>query len=247
MVSTYLHARHIFGRPPCGRRNFFPKARCLFWGLLTAALLSLSGCGGSSGAGRIPPLPHDMPVDPPSGSAMLTANTYAGDALSAMLLQRVSSGGGILVATMVDMENLDASSPFGRAAMQQIASRVAQHGFKVVDVRLTNEMYMELKNGEFMLSRNTTRLLARDHDAHAVLVGIYSRSAARVFISTRVIRLADNAVIGAYEYYLPLSDDTRYMLGNTAGKGQEGYTPDEALWARYAARGQAFPGSSAKR
>jgi TolB-like protein len=236
-----LFPQFLAGKVGHGVRHFFLTTRQIVVALLyTVFLLLLAGCGGSRQE-RIPPLPHDMPVDPPAGAAMLTANTYAGDALSAILLQRVGSGSGILTATMVNMEDMDASSPFGRTAMQQIGSRVAQHGFKVIEVRLTNEMRMELKNGEFMLSRDTARLLARDHDAHAVLVGVYSRSATRVFISTRVIRLVDNAVIAAYEYYLPLSNDAGYLLGNSLNSPDGGKSAD-ALWSQYARRGQAFAG-----
>ena len=150
---------------------------------------------------------------------MLTANTYAGDALSAGLQQRIGAGSGILAATMVDMESLDDSSAFGRMSMQQIGSRVAQHGFKVQDVRLTEAMRMDIRQGEFMLSRDTTRILAQDYDAHAVLVGVYSRSTDKVFISVRAIRLDDAAVIAAYEYYLPKDGDVQTLLsGSASGK-----------------------------
>lgn len=183
----------------------------IFITLLLAVLLA--GCASEQ---RYPPLPHAVPVDPPSGSLMLTANTYAGDVLSAELLQRIGSGSGILAATMADMENLDDSNPFGRTSMQQVGSRVAQHGFKVLDVRLTEAMRMDLRQGEFMLSRDTARILAQDYNAHAVLVGLYSRSGDKVFISVRAIRLEDAAVIAAYEYYLPKNGDVQAMLTSRA-------------------------------
>lgn len=179
--------------------------------LVLFALL-LAGC--ASDGPKNPPISHAVPVDPPSGSLMLTANTYAGDVLSAELLQRIGSGSGILAATMADMEDLDDSSPFGRTSMQQVGSRVAQHGFKVLDVRLTDAMRMDLRKGEFMLSRDTARILAKEYNAHAVLVGLYSRSDDKIFVSVRAIRLDDAAIIGAYEYWLPREGDVRAMLTN---------------------------------
>ncbi len=180
-------------------------------------LVAAGGC--ASEQKGFPPLPHAVPVDPPKGSLMLTANTYAGDAISAELLQRIGSGSGILAATMADMENLDDSAPFGRTSMQQIGSRVVQHGFKVLDVRLTDSMRMDLKQGEFMLSHDTTRIMAKEYDAHAVLVGLFSRSADRVFVSVRAIRLDDAAVIAAYEYFLPRVGDVQTLLSESRNGG----------------------------
>ncbi len=182
-------------------------------------VLLLAGC--ASDGPKTPPLSHAVPVDPPSGSLMLTANTYAGDVLSVELLQRLGSGSGILAATMADMEELDDSSPFGRTSMQQVGSRVAQHGFKVLDVRLTDAMRMDLRKGEFMLSRDTARILAKEYNAHAVLVGLYSRSDDMIFVSVRAIRLDDAAIIGAYEYWLPKEGDVRAMLTNRKIGGED--------------------------
>ncbi len=232
-VSAEQHGWQIYQKS----KSFKGGIRPVFLNIVGALLIILAA--GCSTKETYPPLPHAMPVDPPPGSDMLTSNTFAGDALSSMLLQRIGAENGILVTTMVNMEGLDSSSPFGRTAMQQISSRVAQHGFKVTEVRLTAEMRMELRGGEFMLSRDTARLLSRDHDAHAVLVGIYSRAGSRLFISTRVIRLSDNTVIAAYEYYMPLTGDTRYLLGQSSDPDSKGSS--DSVWRQYAARGQAFP------
>jgi hypothetical protein len=176
-----------------------------------------------------------MPVDPPSGADLLTANTYAGDALSSMLLQRAGLDSGILATSLVRLDALEATSAFGRLAGQQVSSRIAQHGFMVLDVRLTNA-FSVTSEGEFMLSRDVGRLLASEYNAHAVLVGTYSSGAGRIFVSTRILRLTDGTVLAAYEYFLPLSGDTVRLLGSSAGSSPA----SDALWHRYNARGQAF-------
>jgi hypothetical protein len=158
-----------------------------------------------------------------------------------MLLLRASSGSGILSTSLVRMDTLDDNTAFGRLAAQQIASRVAQHGFLVLDIRLTDAMIVN-KNGEFMLSRDLGRILSRDYNAFAVLVGTYAYASDKIYVSARVLRLVDGAVIGAYEYYLPLDADTAFLLGS---QGSEGASPD-SVWRGYAARGQAFSGSAAQ-
>ena len=167
-----------------------------------------------------------------------TANTYAGDALSSMLLQRAGVDSGILATSLVRLDTLDATSAFGRLAGQQIASRIAQHGFMVQDIRLTSALAVT-REGEFMLSRDMGRLLATEYNAHAVLTGTYSQSGDKIFVSTRVLRLTDGTVLAAYEYYLPFGGDSAQLLG--AG----GQSSADALWHKYNARGQSFtPGAS---
>ena len=205
--------------------------------LLLLSLTALSGCQSTPDQSNPPPLPQARVIDPPEGAAMLSANTYAGDAIANILLKRMSSGSSILAASMVNMDKLDQSSTFGRVAMQQVCSRVSQHGFRVIDVRLTEAMIIN-NNGEFMLSRDVCKILASQHDAYAVLVGVYTPSGNKMYVSVRALRLTDAAVLAAYEYYLPLTGETMDLL--LSGGGGYGGSGD-ASWGRYAARGQAFP------
>jgi hypothetical protein len=122
--------------------------------------------------------------------------------------------------------------------MQQVGSRLSQHGFKVLEPRLSSSLRFDKKNGEFMLTRDSLLLLASSHDAHAVLVGTYSLSRDRVFLSVRAVRLQDSAVLAAYEYYLPRNDDVAALLEQDAGGMAYG---GDGLWRRYAEREKAFP------
>ena len=160
-------------------------------------------------------------VNPPEGSILAHANTFAGDALENMLRGRVNKTAGILVASMVNLDNLDESSSFGRLVMQQIGSRLGQYGYRITDVRLRADMAIR-PDGEFMLSRDISKLMQSNYGAEAALVGTYSIAAGKVYCSVRVLRLSDSAVVAAYEYFLPRKGDTAKLLrGN--GNGAMGY------------------------
>lgn len=204
--------------------------------LLLMSLLALSGCATAADQNNPPPLPQARVIDPPPGADLLAANTYAGDAIANILLKRMSAGRSILTTSMVDMDKMDKSSALGRVSMQQLGSRVAQHGFRVIDVHLTEAMIVN-ENGEFMLSRDICKILATQHDAYAVLVGVYTPTDSKIYVSVRALRLSDAAVIAAYEYYLPRSGETYELLGSANG-GRGGSV--DPTWNRYAARGQAF-------
>ncbi len=206
--------------------------------------VALAGCGsGTAKTSSLPYLPQATPVDPPEGSHMLTANTYAGDALHSMLLSRMDAGNGILVASLVELDDFERSSAFGRLASQQIGSRIGQYGFRVLEARVGATLRMDRKDGEFMLTRDSAKLLADTHDAGSVLLGCYSEAGNTVFVSVRVVRLSDNAIMGAYEYYLPRTAEVRTLL---TGSGRGARDGGDSVWRRYALREAAFTPEKAR-
>lgn len=210
--------------------------RSFFLVCLVVASVAASACSSGPMRTGTPALPQAMPVDPPGGSLMLTANTYAGDALHAMLLLRMSSAGGILTTTFVDINDFERTSAFGRVASQQVGSRLGQYGFHVIEARLATTLNMVPRSGEFMLTRETARLLADTYDAHSVLVGTYTNEGNRIFVSARVVRLADNVIMGAYEYYLPREGDVARLLAD----GKKGGSGGAGVWNAYNHRNTSF-------
>jgi TolB-like protein len=211
--------------------------------LLAIVGIFLNGCTSSEAVGKNSYsmsglLPHAAIQNQPGGSLLLKANTEAGDALAAQLLGRVGSTSGILSASLVKLNNLDKTSLFGQTCVQQIGSRLSQHGFKPLESRLSAALRFQKTEGEFMLTRDSANLLATQHDAHAVLLGTYSETANRVFISARVVRINDNAVIAAYEYYLPKQSDISVLLGSGTGPANN----NEYIWSEYSTREKAFFG-----
>ena len=192
--------------------------RAFFFMSLVTLSLAIAGCGGPTQV-AVPNLPQAMPVDPPGGSYLLTANTFAGDALHKMLLLRMGADGGILTTSFVNLHNFEQTSDFGRLTSQQIGSRLGQYGFRVIEARLASSLSMAPHTGEFMLTRERARLLEDTYDAGAVMVGNYSDEGSNVFVSVRIVRLSDSAILGAYEYYLPRDRDVRNLLALGSGGG----------------------------
>lgn len=237
MSASAIYSQRICAGQPVG----FPGIlRAALAASLLPAVLSLALCatpvladsGPVGAAARQPAVPDAVLVNPPEGSELLNANTYAADALHAVMASRVSTGSPILVATLADVDNLERSTPFGRVTMQQIASRLGQHGYRVLEVRMGRAMTFS-PQGEFLLSRDATRLMQSEYDAQAALVGTYSLAGGTAYVSLRVVRLDDAAVMAAYEYHLPVRGDTRRLM---AGQGDP--------WSQYAGRRQAFSGAA---
>lgn len=204
-------------------------------GLVFGAMMLLPGAAYAqygSGNGAMPfvaPAPA-VPVAPPPGSLFSTANTYAADVLYSMLLSRLNFSAPVLVASMVDLNNLDRTSDMGRLATQQIGSRLSQYGLKIIDVRLRQDMVVR-NEGEFLLSRDTTKLLRSYYNAKAAIVGSYTLSEERVYFSVRAINLVDGSVLAGYEYFLPCQGEVKALFSSSPAFDRD------ALWGRFARRG----------
>jgi TolB-like protein len=105
----------------------------------------------------------------------------------------------LIVASFVNVNNLEESSGFGRIIAEQIASRFVQRGQKIIELKLRqNSIFIKEGKGEFMLSRDI-RELSQTHNASAVVVGTYAEGGDRLYVSARIIRPTDNIVISAYD------------------------------------------------
>lgn len=126
-----------------------------------------------------------------------------------------ATGGPIVVATVVDIDRLDRSSTLGRLISEHVASRLAQKGYTVTEVKLREPVYTRTSDGELVLSREVRDATVR-HGAQAVVVGTYASDArgtyGLVFVSLKLVRAGDNTILGASDYALVLTQGGYGML-----------------------------------
>jgi len=147
-------------------------------------------------------------------SNLIRGNYAAADTLVAG--GKVSTADGpIVVATVVDIDRLDRSSTLGRLISEHVASRLAQKGYTVTELKLREPVYMRTPEGELLLSREVREVSAK-HGAQAVVVGTYASDArgtyGLVFVSLKVVRAADSTILGAADYALVLTQGGYGML-----------------------------------
>jgi len=117
----------------------------------------------------------------------------------------------VLITSIAYISDIDSSSDLGLTISEQIGNRFVQLGFPVVDLRTRHDIKIREETGEFMLSRDIKKI-SRDHTAGAVLVGTYTPAKDAVYISTRLIRPADNRVLASYDFKLPMGPDIKKMV-----------------------------------
>jgi hypothetical protein len=172
----------------------------LFLGLLAA-------CGENLYQGAVP-------VEGPGiQDADIVANSYqAAERLLRGLQQPLAQDKPVLVATLVNVADMRQSSDFGRIIAEQVASRLTQLGYQTKELKFRGSFLVREGGGEFVLSR-ALRDISRQHDAQAVVAGVYAVGYDDVYITLRAIRARDSAVMASYDYHLPIGPNTRALLG----------------------------------
>ncbi|NBC48107.1 MAG: hypothetical protein GVY22_08965 [Gammaproteobacteria bacterium] len=118
----------------------------------------------------------------------------------------------MIAATFVDIDNLRASSTFGRISSDLFASAMSQAGIKMREVKMRESLFIEQRLGELILSRQVKRL-RNAYDANSILLGTYAQGEETVYLNVRVVRTRDAAVLATTELSLPLDNNLRSMLG----------------------------------
>jgi TolB-like protein len=109
---------------------------------------------------------------------------------------RGSAPGPIGVTTFVNIDDLYASSTFGRMVGEQLMSELAMKGFDVVELRHTDALQFLDTAGEFALSRDT-RTVRPHRNLAAVVVGTYVVSPDRVYVNARLVEPSTSLILSA--------------------------------------------------
>lgn len=144
-------------------------------------------------------------------SEFIAANYAAVDKMIAASALPIDKSQPLLIASLVNIDSLDQSSRFGRLISEQIATRLTELGYNVVEMKLRNNVYIREGTGELLLSRDV-RDLSKNYNAQAVVVGNYAVAAEFVYLTLKTVTVADNRVTGAANYLLPLNANTRELL-----------------------------------
>jgi len=170
----------------------------------------ITGCAVSNGK-------IDVPAPASSPDYMLTGGLVKwgydiADSLLSNSKVRIGDNDAVIVASFVNINNLQESSTFGRMIAEHIASRLSQKGCKVIDMRLrTESVFMQEGKGEFLLSRDL-RKVSKNHNASAVVVGTYGDALYGIYISARIINPADSTIISSCDYGVALGRDASKLI-----------------------------------
>jgi TolB-like protein len=154
------------------------------------------------------------------GASIPGANYKAADSLLNKIQPKLPKDSPILVASFVNIDDLDNSSTFGRVVSEQFASRFKQRNYTTIEMKLRTNVFIRADSGEFLLSRELAEISTK-HRAQAVVVGTYAVASKKVYLTTRVINVSDGRVLSSYDYDIPITSDVFKML--LKGKSKMGW------------------------
>ncbi len=188
--------------------------QAIVWAAMFVLIVSSTGCGAGwnnfsvEGQGR-----DGMPFMDPYDNILESSYMAADILVDALEESKLSPKKAMLAASLVNIDDLNESSTFGRLVSEQISSRLAQRGYPLIEMKLRQEsVFIQKGRGEFLLSRELQDI-GVTHDAAAVLVGTYAVTEGIVFVSIRMVRTKDNTVIAGHDYQLVYSDTVESLLG----------------------------------
>lgn len=141
----------------------------------------------------------------------LDANRAAVDQLLDGLHRDTYINTPILVATIVNVNDLRRSAPLGRTLSEQYASQIVSRGFNVKELKLRGDVFVQEGTGELLLSREI-KDIAKSHSATIVLVGTYSVAANLTYVNLKFVRTEDGRIIRAHDYVLPNDRNVTRLL-----------------------------------
>ncbi len=176
-------------------KSFFRLCRLPLFLVLTVSVLALAGCQTNGPV-------KDVNMIPISHGAAKKMISQSKDRLDP---------GSLILASFADIDNLENSSTFGRIVAQQIGSVFSNQGYNIIEMLLRGNVYIGKGEGEFLLSR-ALKDLSAEHDAQAVIVGIYAVGSKSVYVTAKLIQASDSIVLASEDFVLPLGPDLRTLV-----------------------------------
>ncbi|MFA7383199.1 MAG: FlgO family outer membrane protein [Desulfurivibrionaceae bacterium] len=142
-----------------------------------------------------------------------------GEELALQLTSGMRGAGGgqrLILTTVVDLDNLYATTRFGRTLTEALSTSLFRHGFGVVEIRKSAELFIRDNQGELMLTRDA-KLLAKQQQVAAILTGTYSLTPTTVILNLRLLDAGSQQVLSVAGIELQRSRNINHLLAAGGG------------------------------
>ncbi len=170
--------------------------------LAVPLLALLVGCADP----EIYPLGGEKPLAPLTETASRVGATLYGQ-----FDDRANPDGRLVAAVFTPVDDLAATSDFGRFLSEAVAADLASRGVRVLEERLRTAMAVG-PDGKFMLSNNLGRIDTELESAYA-LVGTYTVGERQVAGTVRIVDRFSGEMVASTNFEMARDTDVDRMLG----------------------------------
>lgn len=139
----------------------------------------------------------------------------------------------IIVSTLLNVDNLNQTSAFGRIISEQIGSAFHDAGHEIIGMEMPIDLFVMKDAGELALSDETKALIRKHQAAVLVVGGVYAPGKKNSYVSLRVVDVYTKRIISTYDFSVPMGPDAKLLLeprpvANKTPAAEATETPDEA-------------------
>lgn len=126
------------------------------------------------------------------------------------LQQPLPRGSLVVINSLVNVDDLGQTLPFGRIVSDQLSSAMHQAGYRVTGMELPTEIFTKNDVGILALPAKTKTALTDMH-ANALVIGTYAAGRENIYVSLRVVDIASENVISSTDYSIPMGPDAKRL------------------------------------
>jgi len=126
------------------------------------------------------------------------------------LKQPLPRGSLVVINSLVNVDDLGQTLPFGRIVSDQLSSAMHQAGYRVMGMELPTEIFAKSEAGILELPEKTKAAL-KDAHADALVIGTYAAGRQNVYVSLRVVEIATQNIISSTDYSIPMGPDAKRL------------------------------------
>ncbi len=132
------------------------------------------------------------------------------DELQNRLTHKLPTNSLIVVSTLLNVDNLNKTSAFGRIISGQIASAFHQAGHRIIGMEMPIDLFSMKADGALELSVETQKLLF-SHKAGVLVGGVYAPGKRNTYISLRAVDLVTKSIISSADFSVPMGPDAKLL------------------------------------
>lgn len=132
------------------------------------------------------------------------------DELLLNLKQPLPKGSLVVINSLVNVNDLGQTLPFGRIVSDQISSSMHRAGYRVMGMELPTEIFSKNDAGILELPEKTKEALNAVH-ANALVIGTYAAGRKNVYLSLRVVEISTQNIISSTDYSVKMGPDATVM------------------------------------
>jgi len=133
------------------------------------------------------------------------------ETLLKQLSQPIPKGSLIIVSTLVNVDDLNQTSAFGRIVSDQLASAFHNSGYRIKGMEMQTALFVKEENGMLHFSDETKETLAK-LNASALVAGVFAAGRRTAYVSLRIVDINSKNIISSTDYAVPMGPDAKALL-----------------------------------